>query len=151
MMWHLVTGEYPPACGGVGDYSARLAQELAGAGDTVNVWAPGGEPDADARTDVRCRIHRLPDRFGPRSRDALARAWQQHPGIVLLQYVPNALGLKGANLRFCRWLHGLARHGVDVRVMFHEPYFYFSLERPWRNVLAVVQRLMAAEKATQHL
>ena len=29
--------------------------------------------------------------------------------------------------------------------MFHEPYFYFSMERPWRNVLAVVQRMMAAE------
>ena len=145
MMWHLLTGEYPPDCGGVGDYSARLAQELAGAGDTVNVWAPRGESDADERTDSRCRIHRLPDRFGPRSRDALARAWQQQPGIVLLQYVPNALGLKGANLRFCRWLHGMARRGVDVRVMFHEPYFYFSLERPWRNVLAVVQRMMAAE------
>ena len=145
MTWHLVTGEYPPDCGGVGDYSALLAQELAGAGDTVNVWAPGGEPDADERTDSRCRIHSLPDRFGPRSRDALTRAWQQQPGIVLLQYVPNALGLKGANLRFCRWLHGMARRGVDVRVMFHEPYFYFSLERPWRNVLAVVQRMMAAE------
>jgi glycosyltransferase involved in cell wall biosynthesis len=31
----------------------------------------------------------------------------------------------------------------DVRVMFHEPYFYFRWRRPHRNVLAVVQRLMA--------
>ena len=144
-IWHLVTGEYPPDCGGVGDYSALLAQELARAGDTVNVWVPGREPDADERTNPHCRIHRLPDRFGPRSRDTLARAWQQQPGTVLLQYVPNALGLKGANLRFCRWLHGMSQRGVDVRVMFHEPYFYFSLARPWRNVLAVVQRMMAAE------
>jgi glycosyltransferase involved in cell wall biosynthesis len=28
--------------------------------------------------------------------------------------------------------------------MFHEPFFYFALERPWRNGLALVQRVMAA-------
>ena len=39
----------------------------------------------------------------------------------------------------------MAERGLDVRVMFHEPYFYFSMERPWRNLLAVVQRMMAAE------
>src|SRR5260370_42446310 len=27
--------------------------------------------------------------------------------------------------------------------MFHEPYFYFTLARPWRNALAIVQRVMA--------
>jgi len=34
--------------------------------------------------------------------------------------------------------------GADVRIMFHEPYFYFTLRRPWRNALAIVQRTMAA-------
>ena len=66
------------------------------------------------------------------------------PGCVLLEYVPNALGARGANVPFCAWLLRLRRRGVDVRVMFHEPYFYFSWHRPWRNGLAVVQRLMAA-------
>jgi glycosyltransferase involved in cell wall biosynthesis len=28
--------------------------------------------------------------------------------------------------------------------MFHEPYFYFTVTRPWRNVLAAVQRVMAS-------
>ena len=94
MMWHLVTGEYPPACGGVGDYSARLAQELAGAGDTVNVWAPGGEPDADARTDVRCRIHRLPDRFGSKSRAMVER--YAHVAPETLQHTANRLDATAA-------------------------------------------------------
>ena len=31
-----------------------------------------------------------------------------------------------------------------MRVMFHEPFFYFGLARPWRNILAIVQRIMAA-------
>ena len=64
-------------------------------------------------------------------------------GIVLLQYVPNALGARGMNLRFCFWLRRLSAAGVDVRVMFHEPYFYYSVTRPWRNAAAAVQRVMA--------
>jgi len=38
-----------------------------------------------------------------------------------------------------------ARARADVRVMFHEPYFYFTWSRPWArgNVLALAQRLMA--------
>jgi hypothetical protein len=63
----------------------------------------------------------------------------------LLQYVPNGLGVKGANLAFCRWFGRLRDHTPDVRVMFHEPYFYFTWSRPWApsNSLAVVQRMMA--------
>jgi glycosyltransferase involved in cell wall biosynthesis len=48
------------------------------------------------------------------------------------------------NVPFCRWLARLAQNGADMRVMFHEPFFYFGVERPWRNVLALVQRRMAA-------
>jgi glycosyltransferase involved in cell wall biosynthesis len=142
MTWHLVTGEYPPGCGGVGDYTALLARALGDAGEEVVVWVPG---DADEPGNSPESVRRLPDRFGSRSREVLARAWQQQPGVVLLQYVPNALGVKGANLSFCRWLRGMRQRDIDVRVMFHEPYFYFSMERPWRNALAVVQRMMAAE------
>jgi len=139
--WHLVTGEFPPDCGGVGDYSADLAQALAAAGDTVHVWTVR---PASARQGDGIVVHGLPDRFGRRSRSTLEAAWQATPGIVLLQYVPNALGARGANLPFCLWLHGVHRAGADVRVMFHEPYFYFTLVRPWRNALALVQRAMAA-------
>jgi len=142
MIWHLVTGEYPPGCGGVGDYTALLARELGHVGEEVVVWVPD---DVEAAGKSGEPVRRLPDRFGPRSREVLARAWQQQPGVVLLQYVPNALGVKGANLSFCRWLRGMRHRGIDIRVMFHEPYFYFSMERPWRNALAVVQRMMAAE------
>jgi glycosyltransferase involved in cell wall biosynthesis len=66
------------------------------------------------------------------------------PGIVLAQYVPAAFGARGMNVAFCRWLARLRRSGADVRVMFHEPFFYFGLSRPWRNALAIVQRAMAA-------
>src|SRR5205085_6789208 len=38
----------------------------------------------------------------------------------------------------------LRRRGADVRVMFHEPYFYFGWQHPFRNGLAVLQRMMAS-------
>jgi glycosyltransferase involved in cell wall biosynthesis len=142
--WHLVTGEYPPHCGGVGDYTACVARALARAGDTVHIWVPAIAVSASDGSTDGVIVHELPDRFGRASRRMLADAWRATPGIVLLQYVPNALGARGANLVFCRWLRRVHRDGTDVRVMFHEPYFYFSFARPWRNALALAQRMMAA-------
>jgi glycosyltransferase involved in cell wall biosynthesis len=126
--WHIVAPEYPPRCGGVGDYTALLAGGLSAAGDRVTVWHPGV----------------LPDRFGSHSREVMRSALARQPGILLVQYVPSAVGLRGLNVPFCRWLARLAHGGVDVRVMFHEPFFYYGWQRPWRNVLALVQRRMAA-------
>lgn len=144
MIWHLLTGEFPPDCGGVGDYASGLARALAEAGDTVHVWTAASRAAGDGTPAPGITIHQLPDSFGPQSRAALDAALRQTPGIVLLQYVPNALGARGANLPFCRWLRGVHQAGADVRIMFHEPYFYFTLRRPWRNALAIVQRTMAA-------
>ena len=139
--WHLLTGEYPPSCGGVGDYTALLARALADAGESVDVWVGAqGLPSASGSL----RVNPLPDTFGPGSRAVLERAWSAAPGIILLQYVPNALGRRGMNVGFCRWLAGEREKGRDIRVMFHEPYFYFTAKRPWRNVAALAQRVMAA-------
>ena len=38
--WTILTCEYPPGCGGVGDYTAQVAAALAEAGDTVTVFCP---------------------------------------------------------------------------------------------------------------
>jgi glycosyltransferase involved in cell wall biosynthesis len=144
IVWHLLTGEYPPECGGVGDYTAALAGALSAAGDEVHVWAPRLRAPAEGRFG-EVTVHALPDTFGPASRDMLERAFDAIPGVVLLQYVPNAMGLSGANLAFCRWFARMGRRLPDARVMFHEPYFYFTWSRPWAraNALAIVQRLMA--------
>jgi hypothetical protein len=140
--WHLLSGEYPPDCGGVGDYTASLAASLTAAGDEVHVWTP----DAASRgTAAGVTVHGLPDVFGPGARAELTQAWTATPGTVLLQYVPNALGSRGANVAFCRWFSRIGRRVADVRVMFHEPYFYFTWTRPWApaNALALAQRAMA--------
>jgi glycosyltransferase involved in cell wall biosynthesis len=143
MLWHVLTPEYPPGCGGVGDYTHSLAVALAEGGDVVHVWYPSSQRESLSHTSPRLVAHELPNRFGRASRDELDRAFAGMPGTILVQYVPNGFGLRGNNLPFCRWLLGLRRSGADVRVMFHEPFFYFGVERPWRNALAVTQRLMA--------
>jgi glycosyltransferase involved in cell wall biosynthesis len=117
---HLIGGSLD-AVGGVADYTTLLAGALASRGITAHIW----------------------DATAPGARQQLHEALMQERAPVLVQYVPNAFGWKGANVRFCASMLALRRQGHDVRVMFHEPYFYFSAH-PFRNGLAVVQRLMAA-------
>jgi glycosyltransferase involved in cell wall biosynthesis len=138
--FHVLTGEYPPRSGGVGDYTYLVAHGLAARGHAVHVWCPGVAPEDRGGVCV----HQLPDAFGPSSRRAIESALASMPGCVLLQYVPNALGVRGGNLPFCLWLLRVRRRGADVRVMFHEPYFYFSWRHPLGNALAALQRAMAA-------
>lgn len=142
--WHLLTGEFPPDTGGVAQFSASIAQGLAARGIDLHVWAPAGATGR-ARTapSPAFQIHTLPDRFGPRSRTDL-RAGINPREVIFVQYAPNALGARGANVLFCRWLLAQSRRGSDVRVMFHEPFFYFGWQSPARNGLALVQRVMAA-------
>ena len=86
--------------------------------------------------------HELPIGSPAARAAALATGWRNAGDV--LRNVPNALGSRGLNLRFCLWLRTIHRSGADVRVMFHEPYFYFSFARPWRIAIAIVQRAMAA-------
>lgn len=141
--WTILTGEYPPDCGGVADYAAQVARGLAAAGEDVTVVCP---PSRFGRSDGTVRIVTLPDQFGAASRSELDRLLDATPSTrILVQYIPNAFGLRGANLAWCHALKRRAdRDGTDVRVMFHEPYFYFGWSRPQRNALALVQRAMAA-------
>jgi glycosyltransferase involved in cell wall biosynthesis len=88
----------------------------------------------------------LPDRFGLRGlrwlESELAR---DRPDRVLIQYVPHAFGWKSMNLPFVVWalIRGL-RWRDDVQVMFHEVAFPW-VRRPLRhNLLALVNRVMAA-------
>jgi glycosyltransferase involved in cell wall biosynthesis len=143
LAWHILTGEYPPAQGGVSGHTRLVALGLAAAHDEVHVWVPPvGEGLAE---DPTVRVHPLPLGFGPRGLRFLARALQQErrPHRILVQYVPQAFGLKGINVPFCAWLAGL--RGVEVYVMFHEVALPWMEMRLWKNnVAAAVMRTMAA-------
>ena len=143
---HIITGEYPPDPGGVGDYSALLATALAAAGIDVHVWttpAPGDEstPECDGVT-----VHRLAGRWSSADLGRLGQSLDafDSPRRLLVQYVPNAWGYKGLNLGFCRWLLDRRRRGDEVRVMFHEVWYpWVVLDKPTRWLLAAGHRWMA--------
>jgi glycosyltransferase involved in cell wall biosynthesis len=132
--WHIVTGEYPPQPGGISDYTGALVGALRARGEKVQVWSPPERPARFGISGLRAIGHGI---------DA-SRAAGDDP-ILLVQYAPNAFGMRGANVLLCAWLLLRAgRRKDDIRVMFHEPFFYFGRQSLGRNLLALVHRLMAA-------
>jgi glycosyltransferase involved in cell wall biosynthesis len=95
--------------------------------------------------DAGIVVHRLPDRFGPRALWELTRALRHRRDgeRILVQYVPQAFGWKGANLPFCMWLRTLGR--AHVWVMFHEVRYLTGPHRDLPHAgLATAQRMMAS-------
>ena len=138
--WHLLTGEL--ARGGIGDYTRLLADSLADAGLEVHVWSP----DAAGVTLRRAAVHPIRG-VGRAAWAELGAALDDHPSPwrLLVQYAPQAWGMRGMNVALTRWLRARRRAGDDVRVMFHEPFFPFGWQRPQRNLLAAVNRWMARD------
>jgi glycosyltransferase involved in cell wall biosynthesis len=143
--WHLVTGEYPPDTGGVADYTARLAAELTAGGCAVHVWSSGSAAVRE-QTHAGFTVHRIAGRFGLRGLLRLDRELNRlsRPRTILVQYTPQAFGLKAMNILFCLWiLVRRVRSGDDVRIMFHEVAMPF-VRRPLRwNLIAAINRVMA--------
>jgi glycosyltransferase involved in cell wall biosynthesis len=138
--WHLLTGEL--ARGGIGDYTRLLADALADAGREVHVWSP----DAAGVALRRAAVHPLRG-FGRGALAELGAALDGFPAPrrLLVQYAPQAWGMRGMNVGLGRWLLARRRAGDDVRVMFHEPFFPFGWQRPQRNLLAAANRWMARD------
>ena len=143
MQWHIITGEYPPQRGGVGDYTYLLADGLARVGEEVHVWAPAAS--ADVSRSAAVKVHALPNHFGVRWLLALHRGLSAEgkDGTVLVQYVPHLFGWKAMNLAFCLWM-ALHRNKKNIWVMFHEVAYPFRTGQPLKHdFLAVVHRIMA--------
>jgi hypothetical protein len=144
-IWHIVTGEFPPDSGGVADYTAAVAAALAETGAEVHIWSNGDEAHV-VTLPCGVMVHRVAGRFGPTGLARMNRALDGFPGplTILIQYVPHAFGWKGMNLPIAAWAAWRARRGDDVRVMFHEVAFPW-VRRPLRhNLIAAVNRAMAA-------
>jgi glycosyltransferase involved in cell wall biosynthesis len=139
--WHIIAPEYPPARGGVADYTRLVAHGLAARGARVHVWAPA--TGAAEESDGGIELHRLPGRFGPRALAALGRGLNAAgPGHILVQYVPQGFGMRAMNLPFCLWLYTRRRAGITI--MFHEVALALTRgQRLRHNVIALANRAMA--------
>ena len=139
--WHIVTGEYPPAGGGVSDYTHAVAAGLAAAGDDVHVWCPSMETTTGA---PGVTVHAL---AGEWTRGDLRRLGAEmdrypRPRRILVQWVPHAFGRRSVNVAFCRWVRRRARAGDVVDLMIHEPGFGFGEGGLRHHAAAVLHRLM---------
>lgn len=120
----LITGEYPPLPGGVGDYTRELAQALQARGHTVAVWTDRrGEGD----TPSPFPVFRVVQRWDARAWFTLGRslrAWR--PDGVLLQYQAAAYGLGGA-MNLWPAIARLWLRKIPIVVTFHDlrvPYLF---------------------------
>lgn len=138
---HVITPEYFPQRGGVGDYTRVVARGLADAGDDVHVWSAEG---SQGQPRDRVSVHDDFGRFRGRDLARAGRALDQFaaPRRLLVQWVPHGFGYHAMNLPFCVWLWQRAQAGDDVELMVHEPYLAFW-EGTWRQTAAAaVHRVM---------
>jgi glycosyltransferase involved in cell wall biosynthesis len=137
-MIHILTGEYPPDHGGVSDYSALLAAELALRGETVHVWVPF-EGQNISRRGVETHHARSLMRLD-RELNRIAG-----PRRLLVQWTPHSFGWRSLNFPFTAWLWKRAHWNHDrVEVMVHEAFLAFGEGSFRQNIAAAVHRAMAA-------
>jgi glycosyltransferase involved in cell wall biosynthesis len=119
----LVTGEFPPMQGGVGDYSRELGLALAEQGCTVGVATAAAAGQVEGLT-VWPLLERW--RWGSWPR-LLALIRREEPQVVHVQYQAAAYGLHPAINLFPRTLRLLGRRRPRVVVTFHDlkvPYLF---------------------------
>lgn len=140
--WHIVTGEYPPAPGGVSDYTYAVAGGLAAAGDAVHVWCPSAASTPNQQPGVA--VHPVAGSWTPADLHRVDREMDAIPGEkkLLLQWVPHAFGMKSLNVRFCRWMRRRAKSGDRLEIMVHEPGLAFRQGTLRHDVMAAIHRLM---------
>src|ERR1700719_4177339 len=132
-VWHILSPEYPPQLGGVGDYVRLLAEVLADSGDEVQVWCSGSQEPAPSHPGVE--VHPVLGRLNPADLRRVGRGLDRflRPRYILLQWVPHAYGWRSMNLPFCVWMWIRARVvGDDLGIMVHEPFLGFW-EGTWRQ------------------
>lgn len=118
----LVTGEYPPLVGGLGDYSAQLRGALAARGASVSVLTTASRDRSNAPVDHTVTT------VGRWDAAALRTLMRLTPprGVVHLQYQPAAFALRG-EICLVPWLMRARRPDTRVVTTFHDarvPYLF---------------------------
>lgn len=145
----MVTGEFPPIQGGVGDYTARLGRALGELGVAVEV-ATGPLPAGrlgEASWEA-FPVHRTVPTWGWRSWPVLARLARERAADILhIQYQAAAYRLHPA-INLLPWWLRLSRPDLPCVVTFHDlrvPYLFPKAERVrWWAILALAAGCRAA-------
>jgi len=140
---HLITPEYPPQPGGVGDYTKLVAEGLAAVGEEIHVWCPFLSDEGNEHAGVF--VHGALQGANPEGLRHLGEQLDSFPAPrrLLVQWVPHGYGYRSMNLPFCFWLWNRSRvYGDRVDIMAHEAFLSFG-EGSWRqDAAALVHRLM---------
>lgn len=140
----MVTGEYPPGIGGVGDYTARLSAHLVGAGARVVVLtggpdAPGTGPPDSGRVQVVRGLAAWGFRSWHRVASAAASAGAH---VVHIQYQAAAYGMHPAANLLPAYLR-VRRPHLKVVTTFHDlrvPYLFPGAGRLRREAIRALDR-----------
>ncbi|HEU5329872.1 MAG TPA: glycosyltransferase, partial [Thermomicrobiales bacterium] len=123
----LVTGEFPPAIGGVGDYTATLAARLHAQGAAVGVLTGPAPAGAANPPPANLLVMRGAGEWRLGDWQALTTAIAgQQPSIVHIQYQAGAFGGRAAVHLLPRWLRQRPNPPV-VLTTFHDlcvPYLF---------------------------
>jgi glycosyltransferase involved in cell wall biosynthesis len=141
---HFLTPEYPPAKGGVADYTRLLARAVAKRQGTVHVWAP--RVSGTDVVDEAVVVHRVRG-FDPGSLKSIGEelGGLPQPRRLFLQYVPTAFGFRGMNVPLVRWLQSRPE---ELWLQFHEVALgWKAWRKPHLHVVHMVELWMAAALA----
>jgi glycosyltransferase involved in cell wall biosynthesis len=146
-----LAGEYPPRPGGVGDYTALLADHLAQQGARVavlaSVAASSTTEHSALSTQHSVMVRRVVARWDWRcARTVLDAVRAARPDIVHVQYQPAAFGMEAA----VHWLPGWLRRrcpGLRTLTTFHDLRVPYLFPKASRLRAAVRDRLLHASDA----
>lgn len=100
----MISGEYPPLEGGVGDFTRALSMELLRQGHAVQVLTGKQGDDATVTEEEGLTIHRCISHWDLRAYPRISR-WiaDVRPDVVNIQYQPAIYEMKGAIHLLPRW------------------------------------------------
>lgn len=134
----VLTEEFPPEVGGIGDHADRMAAELAVRGNPVTVVCSAGSEPRTA-FDVRAVVDRWDSRGVPSISAAVAGT---NPDVIVWEYNPFSIGRRGLAPRAGYLARALASHAPLV-LFLHELWFPWGREGARGFAWAAGQRLQA--------
>jgi glycosyltransferase involved in cell wall biosynthesis len=123
----LITGEYPPQQGGVGDFTREVARALVAAGHEAQVITGCAKHEAGCRNEDGVVVRRVISSWGircwPQIRDVVQR---EHFELLNIQYEPAAYGMQaGVNFLPSGWVRRTIK--TPIVTTFHDllaPYLF---------------------------